>query len=101
MSQKNPEKLPKKLVHGKTTGSQGAKFAPGAGGGKIQTNWQDIKWTPTKRILITAVLIVPYLIAIAGCLVSGFNFIAYILIALAIMIGLLFWALRLIDKADF
>jgi len=101
MSKKNPEKLPKKLIQGKTSGSQGASFDPRYGAGKIQSNWQDIKWTPTKRILITAVLIVPYLIAIAGCLVSGFNFIAYILIALAIMIGLLFWALRLIDQGDF
>jgi hypothetical protein len=100
MSKKKPEKLPKKLIQGKTTGSQSGEFFSG-GGGKIQSNWQDIKWTPTKRIVITAVLIVPYLIAIAGCLVSGFNFIAYILIALAIMIGLLFWALRLIDKGDF
>jgi hypothetical protein len=100
MSKKKPEKLPKKLIQGKTTGSQSGEFFSG-GGGKIQSNWQDIKWTPTKRIVITAVLIVPYLTAIAGCLVSGFNFIAYILIALAIMIGLLFWALRLIDKGDF
>ena len=101
MSKKKPEKLPKKLIQGKTSGSQGANFDPKYGSGKIQTNWEDIKWTPTKRIVTIAVLVVPYLIAIVACLASGINLIAYILIGLAVMIGLLFWALRLIDQGDF
>lgn len=101
MPKKKREKFPNKIIQGKTSGSQGVNFAAGGGQGKVQTNWHDIKWTPTKRIVAIAVLVVPYLIAVIGCFAAGINLIAYVLIGLAIMTGLLFWALRKIDQGDF
>ena len=68
------------------------------GGGGINTNLQDINWTPKKLILTIALLGIPYGGIVLACFIAGINIIAYVLIGLAIFVGLLFLILRLIDR---
>ncbi|MDJ0567679.1 MAG: hypothetical protein QNJ53_01415 [Pleurocapsa sp. MO_192.B19] len=97
MPDKKPQ-IPKKLIQGKTARSQEAKIIAGGGGGRIDTNLKDINWTPTKLAIVIAVLGIPYLIAIIVSFMVGNNLIAGTLICLAIFVGLMFFALRFIER---
>lgn len=97
MPDKKPQ-LPKKLTLGGVRGSQEAKVPPPAGKGRIETSWKDINWTPTKLVIVTGVLGIPYLVAIVVCFTVGNNLIAGTLIGLAILVGLMFLALRFIEQ---
>lgn len=98
MPDKKPQ-IPKKLIQGKTARSQEAKIIGGGrGGGRIDTNLKDINWTPTKLAIVIAVLGIPYLIAIIVSFMVGNNLIAGTLICLAIFVGLMFFALRFIER---
>ena len=97
MPDKKPQ-LPKKLNLGGTRQSQEAKEPIIGGGGRIETNWKDIDWTPTKLGIVLAALGIPYSIAIVVCFAVGNNLIAGTLIGLAVFIGLMFLALRFIEQ---
>ena len=97
MPDKKPQ-LPKKLNLGKVGRSQEAKVPTGLGGGKIETNWKDINWTPAKLVIVVAVLGIPFLIAIIISFMVGNNLIAGTLIGIAVFVGLMFLALRFIEQ---
>ena len=97
MPDKKP-KLPKKLNLGRIAKSQPAKVPKGLGRGKIETNWKDINWTPTKLVIVIAVLGIPYLVAIIISFMVGNNLIGGTLVGLAIFVGLMFLALRFIEQ---
>ena len=97
MPDKKPQ-LPKKLNLGGTRQSQEAKVPTGLGGGKIETNWKDINWTPTKLGMVIVALGIPYLVAIVVCFAVGNNLIAGTLIGLGVLVGLMFLALRFIEQ---
>jgi hypothetical protein len=100
MSGKNPQP-PKKIILGRTN-----KSIPGTppqlvrGAGQIDTNWQDIDWTPRKRITVISVLAFPYTVITIACFAAGINLIGYIFLGLAILIGLLILIVYLINKND-
>ena len=97
MADKKPQ-LPKKLNLGGSRQSRQAKEPTIGGGGRIETNWKDINWTPTKLVIVIAVLGIPYLIAIIISFMVGNNLIAGTLVCLAIFVGLMFLALRFIEQ---
>ncbi|MGL5943970.1 MAG: hypothetical protein ACRC2S_27100 [Waterburya sp.] len=100
MSKKKPN-LPKQLIQGKA-GRAEAKVPSASGGdGGIDTNWKDINWTPKKLSLAIAFLSIPYLIAVIGTFRSGNILIAMVLVGLGLFVGLLYLALRMIEKGDF
>ncbi|MGL5795822.1 MAG: hypothetical protein ACRC06_15770 [Waterburya sp.] len=100
MSKKKPN-LPKRLIQGKA-GRAEAKVPSAAGAeGSIGTNWKDINWTPKKLSLAIAFLSIPYLIAVIGTFRSGNILIAMVLVGLGLFVGLLYLALRMIEKGDF
>lgn len=96
---KKKRQLPQKLNLGRIARSQEAN-APGklVRGGRIETNWKDINWTPTKLVMVIAVLGIPYLIAIIISFMVGNNLIGGTLVGLAILVGLMFLALRFIEQ---
>ncbi len=102
MPDNNHRHLPKMLRQGKVNRSQEAKPPEQFGiNGKIMTNLQDINWTPKKLGLVIAALSIPYLIAVIGVIQAGNIIVGTILIGLALFVGLVYLALRWIDKSDF
>ena len=102
MPDNNHRHLPKMLRQGKVNRSQEAKPPQEFGkNGKIITNLQDINWTPKKLGLAIAALSIPYLIVVTGVIQSGDILVGSILIGLALFVGLVYLALRWIDKSDF
>jgi hypothetical protein len=100
MSKKKPN-LPKQLIQGKA-GRAEAKVPVASGGdGNIGTNWKDINWTPKKVSLAIAFLSIPYLIAVIGTFRSGHILIFILLVGLGVFVGLLYLALKMIEKGDF
>ncbi|WP_019507959.1 hypothetical protein [Pleurocapsa sp. PCC 7319] len=97
MPDKKPQ-LPKKLNLGRIARSQEAKAPKGVEKGKIETNWKDINWTPTKLGMVIVALGIPYLVAIVVCFAVGNNLIAGTLIGIAVLVGLMFLALRFIEQ---
>ena len=91
----------KKVVKGKSSPVDRNLPVHGGSGGRVNTNWQHINWTPKKLTLAIALLGIPYVGATLACFIAGINFIAYLLIGLAIFVGLIVLALRLIDQTDF
>ena len=98
-----PEKhnLPKRLVKGKTARSQKAEVPKIGGKGTIETTWKDIHWTPVKLSIVLAVLVIPFLAAIAIAFRAGNSFIGIMLIGLAVFVGLMYLALRYIEENEF
>ncbi|MGF1541903.1 MAG: hypothetical protein ACFCU5_15885 [Pleurocapsa sp.] len=68
------------------------------GGGAINTNIQDINWTPKKLILTITLLGIPYGGIVLACFIAGINIIAYMLIGLAIFVGILFLIVRSLEQ---
>jgi hypothetical protein len=100
MSKKKP-KLPTQLIQGKAGRAEAKVPAASDGGGRIGTNWKDINWTPKKLSLAIAFLSIPYLIAVIGTFRSGHILIAILLVGLGLFVGLLYLALRMIEKGNF
>ncbi len=102
MPDNNQRHLPKMLKQGRLNRSQDAK-PPGKFGGRgsIITNFQDVKWTPKKLALVIAALSIPYLIVITGLIKAGYIIIVLLMIGFAILTGLIYLALRWIEKSDF
>ncbi|WP_319422985.1 hypothetical protein [Pleurocapsa sp. FMAR1] len=102
MPDNNHRHLPKMLRQGKVNRSQEAKPPQTIGAsGSIMTNLQDINWTPKKLGLVIAALTIPYLIAVIAVIQAGNVLVGSILIGLALFVGLVYLALRWIDKSDF
>ncbi|GAB4529355.1 MAG: hypothetical protein Tsb0014_11210 [Pleurocapsa sp.] len=100
MSDKNPQP-PQKINLGRTNKSiPGTPPQLARGAGQIGTNWQDINWTPRKRITVISVLAFPYTIITIACFAAGINFVAYVFLGLAVLIGLLVLIVYLINKND-
>jgi hypothetical protein len=100
MSEQKPQ-LPKKIIQGKASRAEAKVPVADGGGGHIGTNWKDINWTPKKLSLVIAFLSIPYLLAVISTFRSGQMMIAIILIGLGVFVGLLYLALRMIEKGDF
>lgn len=100
MSKKKPN-LPKQLIQGKAGRAEAKVPSADGGSGRIGTNWKDINWTPKKLSLAIAFLSLPYLIALIGTFRSGHILIAILLIVSGLSVGLLYLALRMIEKGDF
>lgn len=99
---KNDRHLPKKLIQGKTARSQEAQVpvGSGGGGGKINVNFQEIKWTPKKLILAFAALGIPYSIVLFAIIKAGYTVVAIILVGVAIFVGAIYFTLRFIENGD-
>ncbi len=69
-------------------------------GGKVQTQWKIIAWTPKKIASAGLLLGGPYLIAILLTFISGMEVIAYLLIVVALLIGFLAWFVRWWSTSD-
>ena len=91
----------KKIVQGRSRPIDRKFPRHGGTGGRINTNLPDINWTQKKLVLTIALLGVPYVVAILACFITGINLIAYLLIGIAILVGLLVLAIRFIDRQDF
>lgn len=100
MSKKKPN-LPKQLIQGRAAKAEAKVPSAAGGGGNIGTNWKDINWTPKKLSLAIAFLSIPYLIVIIATFRSGHILIPILLIGLGLFVGLLYLALRMIEKGDF
>ncbi len=94
-------KLPKKLVQGKVAKSQKVEVPIIGGAGKIETNWKDIHWTPVKLSIVLAVLVIPFLAAIAIAFRTGNSLVGVLLIGLIVFVGLMYLALRYIEENEF
>jgi hypothetical protein len=70
-------------------------------GGKIQTQAKNIDWTPKKMARASLLLGGPYLMAILLTFLAGMQVIAYLLMAVALLIGLLVWFVRSWSSSDF
>ena len=94
--------LPDRLVKGKTNKSQEARVPTASGaGGRINTGFADINWTPAKIRIVLTVLLAPVITVIIISFNSGNIFISLVLIGLIIFVGLLYLTLRYIDKNEF
>jgi hypothetical protein len=72
-------------------------------GGKahIETTWRDIKWTRKKLFLIIFLLGLPYLMTIIATYLAGLTMVTFVLIGLALLVGILFLIVRWVENADF
>ena len=94
--------LPDRLVKGKTNKSQEAVVpTASSSGGRINTSFSEINWTPAKIRIVLTVLLAPVITAIIITFNSGNIFISLVLIGLIIFVGLLYLTLRYIDKNEF
>ena len=93
--------IPRKLKMGKVNKPQDRAPLLGGGGGKIDTQWQDIKWTPKKLAIAFAVLGIPFLVVMVLIFKSGSSFIGLVFVGMAIFMGLMYLALRFIDNNEF
>lgn len=73
----------------------------GGTGANIQTNWQDIKWNRKKLFLTICFLSLPYLMTIIATYLAGMVIITFVLIGLALLVGILFIIVRWLERADF
>lgn len=98
---KEKHNLPKKIKKGKS--GQAGFEAPGLGGrgGKIETNWKDIHWTPAKLGIVSTVLLAPFTFAIVVSFQAGNSLIGIVLIFIAMLVGLMYLALRYIENNEF
>jgi hypothetical protein len=67
-------------------------------GGRVKTNWQDIRWTRKKLFLISVILGLPYVTAIIASFVNGIYLITFILVGLGVMVALLYKVVRWLDN---
>lgn len=94
--------LPKQLRFGQGKQSRDAKPPQGTGsGGRINTNFQDIKWTPRRLTITIALLSIPYLIAVAISFLIGNNLIAFVFLGLGALVVGIYLLLRYIERANF
>ena len=71
------------------------------GGGGVNTNWKDIKWTKNKLVATTIGLGIPYLMGIIITWQANMPVITYILIGVAMLVGFIFLIVGWIDSDDF
>jgi hypothetical protein len=67
-------------------------------GGRIKTDWKDIKWTRKKLFFASLILGVPYVTAVIASLANGVYLITFILVGLGVMVALLYKIVRWIDN---
>ena len=95
------DNLPKKLVNGKSKQFEAKAPNIGGSGGRIDTSLSDINWTPAKIRIVMTVLIAPIITAIIVSFNAGNILISLVLTGLIIFVGLLYLALRYIDRNEF
>ena len=93
--------VPKKLIQGKTNKSSPANVPSMDQGGKIITNFQEIRWTKPKLTLVSVALLAPITFTIVLCFKAGNSLIGLILIGIIMFMGLMSLALRYIDNNEF
>ncbi|MEM8720463.1 MAG: hypothetical protein AAGE84_14360 [Cyanobacteria bacterium P01_G01_bin.39] len=93
--------LPKRLVRGGSKRSYPAKLPVMAKGGKIGTNFKDIKWTRSRLSVVSFVILAPISCAIVLSFKAGNIMIGLILLGLIIFMGLIYLALRYIEQNEF
>lgn len=93
--------LPEKIVRGKSGQSEARAPKTSQAGGRIDTSLKDINWTPAKLRIVMTVLIAPVVTVTIVSFNAGNIFISLVLIGLIIFVGLLYLALRYIDRNEF
>ena len=98
---KEKHNLPDRLVKGKS--GQAGFEAPtfGGQGGRIQTNLKNIHWTPAKLGIVSTALLAPFTFVIVVSFQAGNSLVGIILIFVAILVGLMYLALRYIENNEF
>ena len=94
----------KKLDKNRLKKSRGLGAAPpplptSGRGGKVRTNFQ-IDWNRSNVTFYAAIIIIPYLAAVIASILIGYIVITGILIFVAMLVGLVYFVVRKIDKAD-
>jgi hypothetical protein len=74
---------------------------PAQRGGKVQTKWKDIEWTPKKKAIAIAGLGGPYLIVVLLLFAARITVIGYFLIAVGLLFGFLAWFVRWWSTSEF
>jgi hypothetical protein len=70
-------------------------------GGKVQTNWKTIEWTPKKKAIAILGLGSPYLIVILLTFTAGMKVIGCLLVGVALLAVFLVWFLRWWSTSEF
>jgi len=97
----NKNNLPDRLVKGGSNRSSEAKVpVTGKGSGRVLTNL-NVRWTPRKATIATTLLGLPFLFATVLIFKSGNILIGCVFVGLALFVGLIYVALRYIEKSDF
>ena len=92
--------LPNRLVRGGTKKSHEAQVPTVGGQGKIDTSWQEIRWTPTKLSIASIIVLSPISFAIVLSFKAGNSLVGAILIGLLVFMGLIYLALRYIENNE-
>jgi hypothetical protein len=80
-------------------GSSDPLLNAGKGGrGGIDTNWEDVKWTPAKIVIVSIGLAFPYLALTLVTFFLGMKIVTAILVGIAILVFLLFVFVRWMEK---
>lgn len=70
-------------------------------GGKVKTNWKNIRWTRKKIFFASIILGLPYVTAIIASFVNGIYLITFILLGLAVLVALLSKIVRWLERNEF
>ena len=92
---------PQKITLGRSGQIKTDVPAMGGGGGKIQTNFSEIKWTRKNKAIVAVGLGFPYGFALVACFGTGAYIGGYMLLGLLAIMGMVLLALRLIDRSEF
>ena len=94
--------LPKRLIRVNTKSSQEAKVPVARGGnGSINTNLSDIRWTPARLSVASTIILAPISFAIVVSFKAGNALVGIILIGALVMMGLMYLAVRYIERNEF
>ena len=94
--------LPGRLVKGGAKHSPAAKVPSAAGrDAQIPKHFQEIHWTPIKLSIASIIVLSPISFAIVLSFKAGNSLIGVILIGLLVFMGLIYLALRYIEKNEF
>lgn len=69
-------------------------------GGRVETNWSDIRWNRKKLLAVVSLLGFPYLATVVATFVAGMTVITLILSGVALFVGMIFMILRWLEQAE-
>ncbi|MDJ0636863.1 MAG: hypothetical protein QNJ34_27025 [Xenococcaceae cyanobacterium MO_188.B29] len=87
----------KRLGKSRGLGAAPTPLPKGGRGARLQTNFH-IEWNRSTIIFYSAIIIIPYLTAIILTALRGYIVVVGILIFIAMLVGLVYFAVRKIDQ---